>query len=153
MGFHYAAPNLVRICVDQRSAYDISGRMYHCYCRDAFPFQSAGELMMEMDRFFDALDFPQAAVVSRSFHARQIKRLDRNADKCRRVEEMEQYKGDIATFVVHVQYRQNATWQGEVIWTDEQRKSSFRSVLELIKLMDNAMDSAEGRQDADRAEC
>lgn len=40
------------------------------------------------------------------------------------------------TFVVHVKEQQNTTWQGTVTWVEEQRKENFRSLLELIKLMD-----------------
>ena len=51
-----------------------------------------------------------------------------------------QQKGKKATFVVQVQYRQNATWQGTVTWLEEGKQSHFRSALELIKLMDSALE-------------
>ena len=44
------------------------------------------------------------------------------------------------TFVVHVTGREDATWQGQVTWLDERETRSFRSMLELIKLMDAAME-------------
>ena len=44
------------------------------------------------------------------------------------------------TFLVCVQYRQNATWQGSVTWVDEQREQYFRSTLELLKLIDGALE-------------
>ena len=43
------------------------------------------------------------------------------------------------TFVVHVKHCENATWQGEVTWAEENRKKQFRSALELIKLIDSAL--------------
>lgn len=43
------------------------------------------------------------------------------------------------TFVVHVEYYQNATWQGEVTWAEKNKKQKFRSTLELLKLMDSAL--------------
>ena len=48
-------------------------------------------------------------------------------------------KGMKATFAVYVCYRRNASWQGQVMWEEEKKKVNFRSVLELLKLMDNAM--------------
>ena len=45
-----------------------------------------------------------------------------------------------ANFVVHVQFRQNATWQGTVQWVDANKTQRFRSALELLKLMDEALD-------------
>ncbi len=44
------------------------------------------------------------------------------------------------TFVVHVVSQENATWQGQVTWLDEKKTLNFRSMLELIKLMDAAME-------------
>ncbi len=43
------------------------------------------------------------------------------------------------TFIVKLDNHQRDTWQGEVVWADENRTERFRSALELIKLMDEAM--------------
>ena len=43
------------------------------------------------------------------------------------------------TFIVNVLYRQNASWQGTVKWVETGIEKSFRSTLELLKLMDSAM--------------
>ncbi|MCI8888854.1 MAG: hypothetical protein HFG70_12330 [Hungatella sp.] len=50
--------------------------------------------------------------------------------------------GKRATFLVNVQYRQNATWQGKVLWAETGESCHFRSALELLKLMDGAMEEA-----------
>ncbi len=42
------------------------------------------------------------------------------------------------TFIVKVNSHQRQTWQGEVIWAEEQKKTRFRSGLELLKLMNEA---------------
>jgi len=39
------------------------------------------------------------------------------------------------TFVVQILNDQNATWQGTVTWTGGKKVQSFRSVLELLKLI------------------
>ena len=44
------------------------------------------------------------------------------------------------TFVVHVSHCDNATWQGEVTWAEANKKKSFRSALELIRLIDGALE-------------
>ena len=44
------------------------------------------------------------------------------------------------TFVVQVLNTQNASWQGTVTWTDGGKTQSFRSALELIKLIDSALE-------------
>ena len=47
-----------------------------------------------------------------------------------------------ATFEVSVKYQQNSTWQGQILWAEKNMKQSFRSVLEMLRLMDEAL--AEG---------
>lgn len=48
-------------------------------------------------------------------------------------------EGKLATFVIRILFRQNASWQGSVTWLEGDVEASFRSVLELILLMDSAM--------------
>ena len=55
----------------------------------------------------------------------------------------EQKAGNTTTFVVEVQYRRNATWQGTVRWIDGNKTERFRSTLELLKLMDSALNEQE----------
>jgi hypothetical protein len=61
----------------------------------------------------------------------------------------ENKQGRLATFIVHIQYRQNATWQGRIVWTEENQASHFRSALEMLKLIDSAVEQAdaEGQDD------
>lgn len=49
---------------------------------------------------------------------------------------------DGAVFLLEIQHRQNATWQGSITWVERQNKQYFRSALELIKLIDNALDQS-----------
>ena len=49
--------------------------------------------------------------------------------------------GDIGTFIVRVQHRQNSSWQGRITWMEEDRTIQFRSVWEMIKLIESAVDS------------
>lgn len=45
------------------------------------------------------------------------------------------------TFVVRILRTENSTWQGSVTWVEQNKKQNFRSGLELIKMIDNAMES------------
>lgn len=49
--------------------------------------------------------------------------------------------GKTATFSLRVMFRRNASWQGTLVWLEEKQSQSFRSVLEMIMLMDNAVES------------
>ena len=44
------------------------------------------------------------------------------------------------TFLVKIMGHENATWQGKVTWIEGQREQYFRSALELIKLIDGAVE-------------
>ena len=61
--------------------------------------------------------------------------------------------GDVAveqnsenSFLVRIQYRQNASWQGTVQWVESGKTQHFRSCLELIRLIDMAVSSGEETQ-------
>ena len=43
-------------------------------------------------------------------------------------------------FLVQILDTQNSTWQGTVTWTDDQKVRPFRSALELLKLIDSAIE-------------
>lgn len=44
------------------------------------------------------------------------------------------------TFIVKILNRQSSTWQGSVTWVEEQQTQNFRSALELIKMIDGALE-------------
>jgi hypothetical protein len=48
--------------------------------------------------------------------------------------------GTLGTFVIRILNRQNATWQGVVTRVDKKEEQPFRSLLELIKLIDSAFE-------------
>lgn len=45
-----------------------------------------------------------------------------------------------ASFIIRVHYRHNATWQGTIQWIEGMQAVHFKSVLELMKLVDAAME-------------
>lgn len=51
--------------------------------------------------------------------------------------------GDEGTFIVRVQQRQNSSWQGRITWVDKDKTVYFRSVWEMMKLIDSALASNE----------
>lgn len=53
---------------------------------------------------------------------------------------MDKNKG---TFLVKILHRQEATWQGSVTWIEQQKTKSFRSALELLKMIDGVLDEDE----------
>lgn len=53
---------------------------------------------------------------------------------------------DGQTFIIDIKNTQNNTWQGTVLWTQTRQQIPFRSALELIRLLNSAVDG-EGAQD------
>ena len=134
-----AAPNLLNICVDAGTEGEISGRVYSCYSREPMVFGNVVQLLRYMESFYNRIQFPEAAVLLRSFeHVSQVRREAVPEQKVNSEYIMAQ-KGTLASFCVYVQYRQNATWQGIICWEEQNRDVEFRSALEMIALIDNAL--------------
>ena len=45
------------------------------------------------------------------------------------------------SFLIHIVDNQNATWQGNVTWLNQEKTKNFRSFLELIKLIDESVEN------------
>ncbi len=58
------------------------------------------------------------------------------------------------TFIVEVVDHQKCTWQGQIFWVQGNKKISFRSVMEMLHLMDSAIIDEEDdlEQEAERTE-
>ena len=54
-------------------------------------------------------------------------------------EEMLDMHGDLGTFIIRVQHRQNSSWQGRITWVEEDKTLYFRSVWEMMKLIEEAL--------------
>lgn len=55
-----------------------------------------------------------------------------------------------ATFIITIHYQQNGSWQGTIRWTNGRKEQYFRSELELITLIDEAVQA--GNAAADKPE-
>lgn len=146
------------LCLDQFQMHDWSGRFYVRSRVKPYYFQGTLELLEIMEQFYDWIDYPQASLISRSFrqapqrktiNSKQKRELGMKEKVNRKGEqivvlserEMKQNCGEKATFLVRVQYRQRATWQGQITWAEKNKTVSFRSALELLKLIDSVNNS------------
>ena len=64
-------------------------------------------------------------------------------------EEMLKNNGEQGTFIIRVEQRQHSSWQGRVTLVEEGKTENFRSALELLKMIDGALDSSEIKEDAE----
>ncbi|MCM1025830.1 MAG: hypothetical protein NC432_05315 [Roseburia sp.] len=135
-------PNGVVLCVDRRESCGIAGRIYHSYSREAIPFSGMEDVIFQLERFFDYLNFPHPTTSNRLFcegTKQEITRQERIA--IMKDEELLNQHGDLGTFLVHVQHRQNSSWQGRITWVDQKKTVYFRSALEMLKLVSDALES------------
>lgn len=50
------------------------------------------------------------------------------------------------SFVVNIRSTENHTWHGTVTWVEGKKQLNFRSTLELLKLMDSAVEMQDEEQ-------
>lgn len=138
-----AAPNLMVICIDSTEGGSEPGRLYSCYSREPDRFEDEYQLLLLMEQVMEKINYPQSSVALRRYGKKPGKNEPVEYAKREKPEKvMEQtellnYRGEEATYAVRIQYRQNATWQGELVWLEQNEAHSFASELEMLKLMDN----------------
>ena len=145
MTIEKSLPNMVMVCVDGVENGDIYGRYFHRYKKEETFFPDSATLVIEMERFYDAIGYPQAATKTRKFMERKGGRIPAKEHMAvisdgQDLILAENQKG---TFIVKINHTDNASWQGQVTWADKNITKNFRSTLELIKLMDGAITSEE----------
>ena len=113
------------------------GRFYNPYVKEGQQFHSLVDFLLKMEKTLDEIHFPQSFTAVRNFAPRPEFQQNRPPEPERQV-------GKAATFMLRVLFRQNASWQGSLLWTEGRQEQSFRSVLELILLMDNALTAGKG---------
>lgn len=120
------------VCVDSYEHHVLAGRLYNPFCPEGKQFNSLIEYMLEMENLLDDMQFPQPFTTRRTFSEADSVRLSTAGENFPDM-------GERATFQVRILFRQNASWQGSVLWLEGGREESFRSVLELVLLMDSAL--------------
>ena len=126
----------VMIYVDSYDDGIPTGSFHLASDAQAQPFGSLSQLLLKINDSMDRENFPQAFSELRKFQ-RPVARLVASTDG------PGQKKGQMATFILRILFRQNASWQGSVTWVEGNQEEYFRSVLELIALMDNALNYKE----------
>lgn len=136
---------MVMVCVDGVENGDIYGRYFHRYKKEETFFLNSAMLFSEVEQFYDIIGYPQAAMRTRNF-------IEREREKVPAKEHMTviydsqtlmQFRGKLATFLVGVTSRQNASWQGDVVWMEQKIRKHFCSDMELVVFVDDAVKKSE----------
>ncbi len=132
------SPAQILVSLDSAQDSNLTGRLYSGFYRKVYNFDSETELLLAMDRLCDSMQFPQASFKSRSFESKYSKTFVRKVENFMESEIDTALQQDRATFLVHIKFRQNASWQGSITWVEKEKTKNFRSALEMLKLMDEA---------------
>ncbi len=140
---YIGSPNGVVICLDRMCGARITGRMYHRYSERANPFFSEEQIVFMMEELFDRLQFPHPSTESRSFsEEKKAAPFAASQERVMKDSELLSKRGDLGSFIVRVQHRQNSSWQGTLTWMEQEQTVHFRSIWEMIKLIESAINSS-----------
>ncbi len=125
---------------------ECAGVMTSRYFHKSIGFSGEWELIESIDSMLNQVGGPQEAFTPRNF----LKASRKNMKNRKAEEEMAADTNIIpmqaetkATFVIDVQYRQHASWQGTITWAEKGETRRFRSVLEMLRLMSEAQPEQE----------
>ncbi len=132
-------PNAVVLCIKEHGI-DLKGEFWHHFSKESVPFENTTGMLLKMEELFDAMQFPWPGYNERHF----LKGDDGIMKKEELIrlledEEMLDMHGDLGTFIIRVQHRQNSSWQGRITWVEEDKTVYFRSVWEMVKLIEEAL--------------
>ena len=121
----------IRLCVDTYDCGAMTGQFYFSRLEtEGSPFSSLVQFLTEAEQELDRVGFPQSYTARRSFAAAPPESVDPVAREA---------AGKAGTFDIRLLFRQHASWQGTVRWAEGGSEMSFRSVLELILLINSAL--------------
>ena len=126
----------IMICVDDYRDGVFKGRFYHA-AHGMCSFRSLSQFLLKMEMILEEMQEPQSYTSKRTFSS-----LFSSGDDAEHPATFR--KGALATFELKVLFRQHSSWQGIIDWKDQNAEQSFRSVLELVCLMDSALRDMEG---------
>ena len=122
----------VLVCVDSYQNGNLQGRLYPPFSDEGPSFKSLSQFIAKMEQILDSIDFPKAYTITRTFSPPPEKPPASHNTT---------YKdGALASFALRILFRQNASWQGSITWMEGKQEQSFRSTLELIFLMNSALE-------------
>ncbi|WP_078038550.1 hypothetical protein [Oribacterium sp. C9] len=144
--------DLVCVAIDDKTEEDFKGSIFTQYSESAVKFDSSKDMLNKLDEIYDDWGFPEASDKARSFIARRPagnqrsmpmdpkKRLV-NMAKERKPRDISGEKGKKASFYVLTEMRQHASWQGRAIWIEKDKEIEFKSALELLFFIDDALNT------------
>ena len=125
----------IMIYIDSYEDRIPAGRFQIVSHQDAQPFTGLCQLFLGINDMLDQNNFPKSFFELRKFNEPfEQSNLSTVLSN--------QISSKLASFRIRILFRQNASWQGSVYWIEGNQEVFFRSVLELIVMMDDALNYA-----------
>lgn len=120
------------ICVDAYEDGVMRGRIYPSCSDEKIDFHGVMDFLKCIESQLNQMQFPQSFCSGRTFATRQPTNS--------RASDSKLYgNGQLATYALKILFRQNASWQGSLSWLERNQEATFRSVLEMLMLIDSAL--------------
>lgn len=138
------------MAVERTSDCHLRGIIYHLFYDHPTEFLDVADAILQMDRMMDGLQCPQRDTKRRRFGTAKHRKVSHQETKSQTKTQqpywpprtfLERPLG-MQVFYIQVYYRQHSSWQGDVYSYKRREKRRFRSVLELLYLIQSAL--AEG---------
>lgn len=135
--------SMYTVCVDSYDNQNIKGNFINNYYGEEFSYNSTVELLFKMEELMNKIGSPKKYEKDRSFIPDKTESNDNNNDmpvnRLVQSNGFNEYnkKGKIATFYIKIRFRQNSSWQGSVTWLEGGKTQDFRSVFELLKIINS----------------
>ena len=110
------------LCIDAVENNISSGRYYTGDQSREYTFSGLDRFLLEMDALMNNQDLGESCAL-----------LDGTIRR----------SGKVATFRLQILFRRNGSWQGSVMWLETRHEEHFRSALELLSIIDQALGSAQ----------
>ena len=124
------------VCLDSYQDGVPKGRIYDSQLGMEH-FSSLLDFFLKMESILDEIQLPQSYTDKRLFLTGSEPMGSKNLTA-------PVMRGARATFEVQVIFRQHTSWQGVIVWLETGMEQSFRSALELVLLMDSALNKQRG---------
>jgi len=114
----------------------LEGQFHHPHSEESGRFLSLTQLLCGITRTLDVENVPQSFLRVRTFQTSDSAPVSHSCEPL-------PISGETATFILQIMFRKNASWQGFITRLEDGHKQHFRSVLELIAIINGSITSAE----------
>lgn len=123
----------------------VEGEFRHLYARESQTFNSISEFIYKLELMLEQIKIPQATTRCRKWWGDPCK--CRCGDDNDAPEKQWEFSEDPLMingsaglfFLIHIRYRCNSSWQGEIRWLKKNCTMMFRSVLELLMVLEGTV--------------